>query len=63
MTFPLVDLQVNGFGGVDFSSPLLTGEQVVEVAERLAEAGTHRELLARHDGIYRRLYEMQLQLQ
>lgn len=30
---------------------------------RLAECGTHRELLARHDGIYRRLYEMQLQLQ
>ena len=30
---------------------------------RLAEAGTHRELLARPDGIYRRLYEMQLQLQ
>jgi ATP-binding cassette, subfamily B, bacterial len=30
---------------------------------RLAEAGTHRELLARHDGIYRRLYELQLQLQ
>lgn len=30
---------------------------------RLAEAGTHRELLAKEDGIYRRLYEMQLQLQ
>jgi ATP-binding cassette subfamily B protein len=30
---------------------------------RLAEAGTHRELLARPDGIYRRLYELQLQLQ
>jgi ATP-binding cassette, subfamily B, bacterial len=30
---------------------------------RLAESGTHRELLAKHDGIYRRLYEMQLQLQ
>ncbi len=30
---------------------------------RLAEAGTHRELLAKPDGIYRRLYEMQLQLQ
>jgi ATP-binding cassette subfamily B protein len=29
---------------------------------RLAEAGTHRELLQKHDGIYRRLYEMQLQL-
>ena len=30
---------------------------------RLAEAGTHRELLGRPDGIYRRLYELQLQLQ
>jgi len=30
---------------------------------RLAEAGTHRELLASPVGIYRRLYEMQLQLQ
>jgi ATP-binding cassette subfamily B protein len=30
---------------------------------RLAESGTHRELLAKHDGTYRRLYEMQLQLQ
>ena len=30
---------------------------------RLAESGTHRELLGRPDGLYRRLYEMQLQLQ
>ena len=30
---------------------------------RLAEAGTHRELLAKPDGIYRKLYELQLQLQ
>jgi ATP-binding cassette subfamily B protein len=30
---------------------------------RLAEAGTHRELLERPDGIYRKLYELQLQLQ
>ena len=30
---------------------------------RLAESGTHRELLATPEGIYRRLYEMQLQLQ
>ena len=30
---------------------------------RLAESGTHRELLGNHEGIYRRLYEMQLQLQ
>ena len=30
---------------------------------KLAESGTHRELLSMPDGIYRRLYEMQLQLQ
>jgi ATP-binding cassette subfamily B protein len=30
---------------------------------KLAESGTHRELLGNPDGIYRRLYEMQLQLQ
>jgi ATP-binding cassette subfamily B protein len=30
---------------------------------RLAEHGTHRELLSKPDGIYRKLYEMQLQLQ
>jgi len=30
---------------------------------RLAESGTHRELLATENGIYKRLYEMQLQLQ
>jgi len=29
----------------------------------LAESGTHHELLAQPDGRYRRLYEMQLQLQ
>jgi ATP-binding cassette subfamily B protein len=29
---------------------------------RLAEAGTHRELLAKEKGIYRKLYELQLQL-
>ncbi len=30
---------------------------------RLTECGTHHELLQKHDGTYRRLYEMQLQLQ
>ena len=29
---------------------------------KLAESGTHRELLAKGDGIYRKLYELQLQL-
>ncbi len=40
MTFPLVDLQINGFGGIDFSSPELTVDQIIEAADRLAEAGT-----------------------
>jgi ATP-binding cassette subfamily B protein len=30
---------------------------------RLVESGTHKELLAKPDGVYRRLYELQLQLQ
>jgi ATP-binding cassette subfamily B protein len=30
---------------------------------RLVESGSHRELLDRPDGVYRRLYELQLQLQ
>jgi ATP-binding cassette subfamily B protein len=30
---------------------------------RLAEFGTHRELLGKPNGIYRKLYELQLQLQ
>jgi ABC-type multidrug transport system fused ATPase/permease subunit len=30
---------------------------------RLAEAGTHEDLLARPDGIYARLHNLQLQLQ
>ena len=30
---------------------------------RLAECGTHAELLARPEGIYRRLYQLQVQLQ
>ena len=30
---------------------------------RLAEAGTHGELLAMENGIYRRLYELQRELQ
>ena len=35
-----IDLQVNGFGGVDFNAPGLTVEQVVAVTERLDQAGT-----------------------
>ena len=30
---------------------------------RLVEAGTHQELLAMEEGVYRKLYELQLQLQ
>ena len=36
----LVDLQVNGFGGIDFSSPSLRPEQVDTVVERLEKEGT-----------------------
>ena len=35
-----IDLQVNGYGGVDFNAPGLTVEKVLSVTERLAEAGT-----------------------
>lgn len=35
-----IDLQVNGYGGVDFNAPGLTVEQVLSVTERLAAAGT-----------------------
>ena len=35
-----VDLQINGYGGVDFNSPGLTVEQVIAVTERLDKDGT-----------------------
>ena len=35
-----VDLQVNGHCGVDFSSPQLTGEDVIRATEQLLAAGT-----------------------
>jgi len=35
-----IDLQVNGYGGVDFNAPGLTVEKVLAVTERLAAAGT-----------------------
>ena len=35
-----IDLQVNGYGGVDFNAPGLTVEQVLAVTERLAAEGT-----------------------
>ena len=45
-------------------STLRKASRLFAISEgRLAESGTHRELLGRPDGIYRRLYEMQLQLQ
>ena len=35
-----IDLQINGYGGVDFNTPGLTVEQVVAVTERLDQDGT-----------------------
>ncbi|MBP5321534.1 MAG: N-acetylglucosamine-6-phosphate deacetylase [Kiritimatiellae bacterium] len=39
-----VDLQVNGYGGIDFNSPGLTVERVCAVTRRLADDGTARYL-------------------
>jgi len=36
----LVDLQVNGYRGVDFSSPTLTREDLVRASQELIDAGT-----------------------
>jgi N-acetylglucosamine-6-phosphate deacetylase len=37
-----VDIQINGFGGVNFGDPAITADQVVSVADRLAQEGvTH----------------------
>lgn len=36
-----VDLQINGYGGVDFNAPGLTVEQVISVTDRLECDGTH----------------------
>jgi N-acetylglucosamine-6-phosphate deacetylase len=38
----LFDLQVNGFGGIDFNGPGLTGERVHEALEMLLETGVTR---------------------
>ena len=38
--FPLVDLQVNGWHGTDFSAPDLMPDAVVEAAARLDDQGT-----------------------
>ena len=38
----LFDLQVNGFGGVDFNSPDLTHEEVVEALDRMRRTGVTR---------------------
>ena len=35
-----VDLQINGYAGVDFNAPGLTVDQVVAVTERLDQDGT-----------------------
>jgi N-acetylglucosamine-6-phosphate deacetylase len=38
----LFDLQVNGFGGVDFNTPELSGDQVDEALERMRTTGVTR---------------------
>ncbi len=51
-----VDLQVNGFGGVDFSSPGLTLDKIASVADALSERGTQMfcpTLITSHPDIYR----------
>ena len=35
-----IDLQINGYGGVDFNAAGLTVEQVIDVTQRLEQAGT-----------------------
>ena len=37
-----LDMQVNGYGGVDFSSPGVTNEKVDQVIDQLVRAGTDR---------------------
>ena len=36
------DLQVNGFGGIDFNGPELTADRVAEAAERMRQTGVTR---------------------
>ena len=38
----LFDLQVNGFGGIDFNAPALTADRVVEALERMRATGVTR---------------------
>src|SRR5438067_1608322 len=38
----LFDLQVNGFGGVDFNAPDLTGDRVTDALERMRSTGVTR---------------------
>jgi N-acetylglucosamine-6-phosphate deacetylase len=56
-----VDLQVNGFGGADFSSPELTEEQIIDVCGALAREGTAAFLPTLLSGS-RELYERNLPL-
>ena len=49
--FPLVDLQVNGFRGVDFSSPELKADQVVTIAEQLYDAFDVLALSSLYEGL------------
>src|SRR6185295_19813720 len=38
----LFDLQVNGFGGIDFNAPHLTTDRVIEAVERMRATGVTR---------------------
>ena len=42
MDHPFFDLQVNGFGGVDFNAPALTAEDVSEALARMRATGVTR---------------------
>src|SRR5947209_7326351 len=42
---PLIDLQINGFAGVDFQQNNLTAKELLHVVEKLRAAGCTRFLL------------------
>lgn len=53
----LVDLQVNGYKGVDFSSPNLTNDDFIWACQELLEAGTMAFLptiITSHEDVYKR---------
>ena len=40
MSKPYVDLQINGYKGIDFSDPALTEDQFLTTAEHILNSGT-----------------------